>query len=45
MAPDIMGRADSAQMVDHCADLLMAQLSADAQVSDLISDNRFLYAN
>ena len=45
MAPDNMGRANSAQMADHCADLIMAQLSADAQVSDLISDNRFLHAN
>ena len=45
MAPDSMTKADSAQMADHCADLIMAQLSADAQVSDFISDNRNLHAN
>ena len=42
LGPDNMEHAHPAQLADHCGDLIMAQITADAQLSSIISDDRFL---
>ena len=42
---DSMEHVHPAQLADHCGDLIMAQIAADAQLSSLITDVRFLSAS